>query len=142
MEEGSTGPPHSFMPPRMTNRQALDLRKQAAMGHANQHHHLGAVQEDAMACSIQECSRMSLTNSSSEQDHAAVPGVRHKVALGSWESYWDSRQPVRVPGRCAAHLAELQQQVACMTACHGLHDSVAWLLAQNPARWGTSIVLA
>lgn len=102
MEEGS-GPPHSFKPPKMTNRQALDLRKQAVMGHANQHHHLGAVQEDAMDCSIEECSKMSLTNSSSDSDHPAAPCVRHKIALGSWESYWDSRQQVHVPGRCVVH---------------------------------------
>jgi hypothetical protein len=70
------------------------------------------VQEDALDCSIEECSKMSLTSSSSssEPDHTAVPGVRHKITLGSWESYWDSRQQVEVPGRCAAHLVELLQQ--------------------------------
>lgn len=86
----------------MTNKQALDLRKQAVMGSAS--HHLHAVQEDAMATdsnSVEdECSKLSLASSSNESDHPSA-AVRHKVELGSWEAYWDSRQAVEVPGRSA-----------------------------------------
>ena len=100
-------PPSGLLkPPRMTNKQALDLRKQAVLGQAASHqsHHLQAVQEDAMDSSVEECSKLSLASSSNESDHPAA-GLRHKVALGSWEAYWDTRQTVEVPGRCADELA-------------------------------------
>lgn len=76
------------------------LRKQAVLGQAQQNssnHHLGAVQEDELASGMQECSRLSLDHSSTGTGSASA--LRHKVTLGSWDSYWDSRQDVEVPGR-------------------------------------------
>lgn len=97
------GPPHqSFKPPKMTNRQALDLRKQAVLGHAaTHHHHLDAVHEDVMDSSVAECSRLSLESNRSDAGSSAAPGLRHRITLGSWDAYWDSRQQVEVPGRYA-----------------------------------------
>ena len=95
-----TPPSGAFKPPKLTNKQALDLRKQAVLGHASTTattHHLDAVQEDAMDSSVQECSRLSLDSSSSGSSHSA--GLRHRITLGSWEEYWDTRQAVEIPGR-------------------------------------------
>lgn len=83
----------SFKPPRLTNRQALDLRKQAVMGAAN--HHLDAVQEDALDDSMQECSLASEPGQQQQQQHAR----QRSIPLGSWDAYWDSRQQVEVSGR-------------------------------------------
>jgi hypothetical protein len=86
----------------MTNKQAVDLRKQAVMGQASaatQDHHLHAVQEDAMDSSVEECSKLSLASSSGASG-PHISTTRHKVTLGSWDAYWDSRQAVEVPGRC------------------------------------------
>lgn len=86
--------PSSFKPPRLTNRQALDLRKRAVMGAATQHnHHLDAVQEDALDGSMQECSLASEPGQQ-QQQHAR----QRSIPLGSWDAYWDSRQQV-VSGR-------------------------------------------
>lgn len=114
---------HSFKPPKMTNRQAFDLRKQAVLGQAGaapQHHHLHAVQEDAMDSSLEECSKLSLASTSGESSHHAA-GLRHKVSLGSWDSYWDSRQAVEVPGRCALWSLEPCQSPA---RAAGIQDNV------------------
>lgn len=108
---------HSFKPPRMTNNQAVDLRKQAVLGQAGaatQHHHLHAVQEDAMDSSVEECSKLSLASSSGAPGGHA-PVTRHKVTLGSWDAYWDSRQAVEVPGRCVPKHFQPYSQIS--TSC-------------------------
>lgn len=79
-----------------------------------------------MSCSLEECSRLSLESNSSESHHPAA-GLRHKVTLGSWEAYWDSRQAVEVPGRCAVALLSLAGTV--LGPCRGITHIITHICA-------------
>jgi hypothetical protein len=90
--QGAQPSPSLFKPPLMSNKQATSLRKQAI--------HLAALAEDeGVGANTQACARLSLDDSSSSGGAAGGASARCHVTIASWDSYWDRRQSIDVPGR-------------------------------------------
>jgi hypothetical protein len=85
-----------FKPPTTKSTQQ-NIRKRALMASTlNAHSAFDQIPEDVQT----SAGELSLNNPTEQQQ--AARSSRHSIEQRSWRDYWDSKQQVEIPGRCAA----------------------------------------